>query len=51
MTTNYTKGTKVNYIKWKLNIRNGHKIFEMATKHYKTYPNWDFWYENMPYAS
>jgi hypothetical protein len=44
------------YTKWPQNIPNGHKIYQMATKYIKYtiarpskfYPNWDFWFENMP---
>jgi hypothetical protein len=48
MTTKYTK--------WSQNIPNGSKMDQLAIKftnicHCKTlkiYPNWDFWFENIP---
>jgi hypothetical protein len=35
------------YTKWPQNIPNGHKIYIIARPS-KIYPNWDFWFENMP---
>jgi hypothetical protein len=48
MTSNYTKLPCI--------MPNGHKIFQMIInittlsipRPSKIYPNWDFWFENMP---
>jgi hypothetical protein len=55
----YQNGEK--YTRLPQNIPNGHKIFPIAVKyvdqmvikytkifHSKIYPNWDFWFENLP---
>jgi hypothetical protein len=41
------------YSKLPRNIPNCNKIYQIGTKytnisHCKIYPNWDFWFENMP---
>jgi hypothetical protein len=49
-------GKNTKYIKWTQNILNGRKINQVAMKYTnifysrpsKIFPNWDFWFENMP---
>jgi hypothetical protein len=36
----------IKYTKLQLNASNGHKIYQHLPS--KIYPNWDFWFENIP---
>jgi hypothetical protein len=43
----------IKYTEWIQNIQNRRKIDQMVikytkTRHSKIYPNWDFWFENIP---
>jgi hypothetical protein len=63
MAINIPNGNKIyqmaiKYTKWPQNIPNGNKIDEMSinftksftARHFKVYPNRDFWFENIPVA-